>query len=270
MNHLLASLAHHGYVLLFAVVLAEAVGLPAPAALALMAGGAAAAGGTLSPAAVLAVALVAMLVGDSLLFVLGGYMGWGLLGVLCQVSANPESCILRSAESFYKRGKTTLIVAKFIPGVNSMAPPLAGSMKMRPLQFLQLDFVGALLYVGAYIAVGFLFHDFVASITRGLHAASHIMTEVLAAAVIGYIIYKIFLFRKHKVYRVLPRVQVEELARKLAAEGKENIQLVDVRSHGYYDAGTMRIKGSLRIEPNHLSEEVKSLPRDKDIYLYCT
>ncbi len=270
MNHLLASLAHHGYVLVFVVVLAEALGLPAPAALALMAGGAAAAAGTLSLSAVLAVALVAMMLGDSILFVLGGYMGWGLLGVLCQVSANPESCILRSAESFYKRGKTTLIVAKFIPGVNSMAPPLAGSMKMRPLQFLQLDLAGALLYVIGYIGVGFLFHNFLASLTRGLNVASHIMAELLAAAVIGYIVYKVLLFRKHKVYRVLPRVQVEELARKLASEEKKNIQLVDVRSHGYYDADTMRIQGSLRLEPNHLSEEVKGLPKDKDIYLYCT
>ena len=84
MNHLLSSLAHHGYILVFVVVLAEAIGLPAPAALALMAGGAAAAAGTLSPAAVLAMALVAMMLGDSLLFLLGGYMGWALLGVLCQ------------------------------------------------------------------------------------------------------------------------------------------------------------------------------------------
>src|SRR5690242_19519954 len=116
MNHLLATLAQHGYLLVFVVVLAEAIGLPAPAAVALMAGGAAAAAHTLSPSAVFAVALAAMLLGDSLLFVLGGRMGWGLLGVLCQVSANPESCILRSAESFYKRGKATLIFAKFIPG----------------------------------------------------------------------------------------------------------------------------------------------------------
>jgi len=70
----------------------------------------------------------------------------------CRCGGEPESCILRSAESFYKRGKTTLIVAKFIPGVNSMAPPLAGSMKMRPLQFLQLDSAGAAALCGAYIA----------------------------------------------------------------------------------------------------------------------
>ncbi len=270
MNHLLTTLAHHGYLLVFAVVLAEAIGLPVPAAMALLAAGAASAAGSLSLPAVLGVASLAMLLGDSLLFVLGAYTGWGLLGVLCQVSANPESCILRSAESFYKRGKTTLIVAKFIPGINSMAPPLAGSMKMRPLQFLQLDAVGAFLYIGAYTAVGFLFHDFLAAITRGLHAATHIITGLLIAAVAGYVVYKIWQLRKHRVYRVIPRVQVKELAHKLASEEKENIQVIDVRSHGYYDSGTMRIQGSLRLEPNHLSEEVNILPKGKDIYLYCT
>ena len=71
------------------------------------------------------------------------------------------------------------------------------------------------------------------------------------------------------MYRVVPRVQVEELARKLAEE-KENILLVDVRSHGYYDADAARIKGSIRLEPNNLAEEVKTMPREKNIYLYCT
>ena len=159
MNHLLASLAHHGYVLVFVVVLTEAMGLPVPASLALIAGGAAAATGSLSLVVVLACALAGMLIGDTLLFVAGGYVGWGS-GDLCRVSANPESCILRSAESFYKRGKTTLLFAKFIPGINSMAPPLAGSMKMPALQFLRLDVLGALLYVSAYIAVGFVFRIF--------------------------------------------------------------------------------------------------------------
>jgi rhodanese-related sulfurtransferase len=45
---------------------------------------------------------------------------------------------------------------------------------------------------------------------------------------------------------------------------------VDVRSHGYYDAGAARIKGSIRLEPNNLTEELKTLPKDKDIYVYCT
>src|SRR5712691_8581827 len=134
MNDLLALIAGHGYLAIFLIVLAEAVGLPMPAALALVAGGAAAASHVLRLPAVFGVAVAAMLLGDSLLFVMGRHMGWGLLGILCKISANPETCILRSAESFYKRGRITLVIAKFIPGINTMAPPLAGSMKMRPQQ----------------------------------------------------------------------------------------------------------------------------------------
>jgi len=270
MNHLLALIAHHGYLLLFLVVLAEALGLPAPAAVALVGAGAAAASHTLRAPGVLLLALAAMMLGDCLLYIFGRYTGWALLGFLCRISANPESCIMRSAESFYKRGKVTLLVAKFIPGINTMAAPLAGSMKMRPQQFLRLDLAGASLYVAAYAALGFLFHDFLAAITRGFQAASRIMAEVLLAALAAYVIYKIVMYRKHKDYRVVPRVQVEELARKLASEQKDQIVLVDVRSHGYYDAGASRIKGSIRLEPNLFASEIHALPKDKDIYLYCT
>jgi len=270
MNHLISVISHHGYVLIFLVVLAEAIGLPAPAALALVGGGADVAAGTLSGPAVLLLALTAMMLGDTMLYVLGRYMGWALLGLLCKLSANPESCILRSAEAFYKRGKITLVIAKFIPGVNSMAPPLAGSMKMRPRQFFQLDLAGASLYVLAYSALGFLFRNFLAAITRGFQAASHIVAEVMFVAVLGYIVYKIAQFQRRKADRAVPRVQVAELARKLASEEKEDLLIIDVRSHGYYDEQAMRIKGSLRLEPNNLSEEAKTFPKDKNIYLYCT
>jgi membrane protein DedA with SNARE-associated domain len=270
MNDLFSLVAHHGYALIFLVVLAEALGLPVPAALALVAGGAAAAAHVLSAPKLLILALAGMMFGDSVLFILGRYMGWGLLGFLCRVSANPESCILRSAESFYKRGKVTLVIAKFIPGVNTMAPPLAGSMKMRPQQFLQLDLAGVSLYILAYGGLGFVSRDFLAAVTHGLQAASHVFGEVLGLAAVAYIAYRVWLYQKNKVYRVVPRVQVEELARNLQSEEQHEILIVDVRSHGYYDANAERIKGSIRIEPNHLYEEVKDLPKDKNIYLYCT
>ena len=210
-----------------------------------------------------------MILGDTLLFFAGAYMGWGLLGALCRVSMNPETCILRSAESFYKRGKVTLLFAKFVPGVNTMAPPLAGSMKMRFAQFFQLDALGAILYILAYGTVGFLFRDFLMALTRGFQAAEHVFGEVLLAAAIAYIAYRVWIFRRNKVYRVVPRIQVQDLAQKLAKD-EGNILLVDVRSHGYYDSGAERIRGSVRLEPNNLAEELKHLTKDKHIYLYCT
>ena len=133
-----------------------------------------------------------MLLDDSLLYVLGSHIGWSLLGFLCKVSANPETCILRSAESFYKRVRTTLLVAKFIPGVNTMAPPLAGSMKMPFVQFRGLDLAGASFHALAYGAIGFLFRDFVAAITRGFQAAGYVVETVVIAAGIAFVAYRVF------------------------------------------------------------------------------
>ncbi len=270
MEALLSAIGRHGYILIFFIVLAESLGMPVPAALALVAGGAAAAAGLLHLTTLLLLAVAAMILGDSLLFVMGRYMGWALLGFLCKLSVNPETCILRSAESFYKRGKATLLFAKFIPGINTMAPPLAGSMKMRPDIFLRFDLAGASLYAIVYIAVGYLFRDVLASVAHGFQTAGRAVESVTVIALIGYAGYRVWLYRKHAVYRVVPRVQVEELARRLASEDKEKILLMDVRSHGYYDAGAARIRGSIRMEPNNLAEEVKTLPKDKDIYVYCT
>jgi membrane protein DedA with SNARE-associated domain len=268
-SDLFLQIERHGYAVIFVIVFAEAIGLPMPAAIALVGGGAAVAAKLLNGPALLALAICGMLLGDTLLFVLGRYMGWTLLGLLCRLSMNPEACILNSAESFYKRGKTTLVIAKFIPGVNTMSPPLAGSMRMRPTQFLRFDLAGALLYILAYGMLGYLGRDFLNKISSGFKTAGHAVTEVLALAFVVYIIYRFLLYYKNREYRVVPRVQVEELARKLAEEG-DKVTIVDVRSHGYYDAGVQRIKGSVRIEPNNLEEELKHLSKDKEIYLYCT
>lgn len=270
MTDVLTLISRHGYLLVFVMVLAEALGFPVPAAIALLAAGAAVGAHMLSGPTVWALALAAMLLGDLTLFVLGKRSGWALLGFLCRVSVNPETCILRSAESFYKRGKTTLIFAKFLPGVNTMAPPLAGSMRMPVGQFLRFDVLGAMLYVSTYLMVGFLGRNFLRSITRGVQTAGHAVGEVLLGAVVAYIAYRLWVYARHRQYRVVPRVQVEELIRRLRQEEGESILVADVRSHGYYDAEASRIKGSIRLEPNNLEAELQKMPKDKDIYLYCT
>ena len=101
-------------------------------------------------------------------------------------------------------------------------------------------------------------------------AKPHAIEELLLLGLIVYAAYRIWLVRKNRVYRVVPRVQVQEIIEKLASEEADKVLLVDVRSHGYYDADTARIKGSIRIEPNNLEAELKKLPPDKDVYLYCT
>jgi membrane protein DedA with SNARE-associated domain len=270
MNDLLSLISHHGYLFLAVLCFAEAVGFPLPAALAILTAGAVAAYGGLHFYLVFGIALVALVAGDVLLYFMGRISGWALLGFLCRLSANPETCILRSAEYFYRRGKQTLLFAKFIPGINTMSPPLAGSMKMRLGDFLQFDALGAVLYVGAYSMAGYLFSDALRAITRGLRSASFAAEIILGIGLAAYVAYRIWVYRKYRLLDVIPRVQVEELARRVASDAAERLLIADVRSHGYYDADSERIAGSIRIEPNNLIEEVKNLPKDREIYLYCT
>ena len=270
MNDLLSLISHHGYLLLAIVCFAEAVGLPLPAALAILTAGAVAAYGDLHLYLVFGIAVLSLLSGDVVLYFMGRVSGWTLLGFLCRLSANPETCILRSAEYFYRRGKQTLLFAKFIPGINAMSPPLAGSMKMRLGDFLQYDSLGAALYVGAYSVAGYLFSDALRAITRGLRSASFAAEVIFGVGLVAYAVYRIWVYRKYRLLDVVPRIPAEELARKLASDAAQNMLIADVRSHGYYDADSERIAGSIRIEPNNLIEEVKNLPKDREIYLYCT
>jgi len=270
MNDLLSLISHHGYLLLAIVCFAEAVGLPLPAALAILTAGAVAAYGDLHLYLVFGIAVLSLLSGDVVLYFMGRVSGWTLLGFLCRLSANPETCILRSAEYFYRRGKQTLLFAKFIPGINAMSPPLAGSMKMRLGDFLQYDSLGAALYVGAYSVAGYLFSDALRAITRGLRSAGFAAEVIFGVGLVAYAVYRIWVYRKYRLLDVVPRIPAEELARKLASDAAQNMLIADVRSHGYYDADSERIAGSIRIEPNNLIEEVKNLPKDREIYLYCT
>lgn len=270
MNDLLSLISHHGYLFLAVVCFAEAVGLPLPAALAILTAGAVAAYGGLHFYLVLGLGVIAMIGGDVVLYFAGRVSGWALLGLLCRLSANPETCILRSAEYFYRRGKQTLLFAKFIPGINTMSPPLAGSMKMRLGDFLQFDALGAVFYVGTYAVMGYLFSDALRAITRGLRSAGFAAEAIFGIGLAAYVVYRVWVYRKYRLLDVIPRIAAEELARRLASDAAQNMLVADVRSHGYYDADSERIAGSIRIEPNHLVEEVKNLPRDREIYLYCT
>ena len=261
-----SAIAQHGYVILSVLVFLDALGLPVPAAVALLVAGALAARGVLQLQYLLGVSVLAMLAGDTLLYLLGRYTGWWLLGVLCRISLNPESCILRSADSFYRRGRQLLVYSKFLPGINTMAPPLAGSMNMSLAQFLILDLAGTVLYVGAYFAVGFLFSDALGAMVHGYQAAGRILGAIILALVAAYLLYLLWLWLKQ---RGLPPVTLADPAEaERASQG--GAVIYDVRSHGYFDSKATRIRGSRRLDPNALNQPDTKLPGEPAIYLYCT
>jgi|KBSMisStandDraft_5_1062788.scaffolds.fasta_scaffold124672_2 membrane protein DedA with SNARE-associated domain/rhodanese-related sulfurtransferase len=267
MESFLTGLAEHGYGILFAAVFLEAIGLPVPAALALLLAGGASARGSLHTGLALGSALSAMILGDTLMFLMGRYTGWWLLGLLCRVSLNSESCILRSADSFYRRGRILLLFAKFVPGINAMAPPLAGSMNMRLVQFFGLDLVGASLYIGAYFSVGFVFSGALDAITKNYVAFGRGLTWLLILLLASYLGYQVWMWRRARALRTVPFVSPAEAARALSAEGA---LIYDVRSHGYYDRKAMRAQGSKRLEPNGINQVELEIPAGTPVYLYCT
>lgn len=265
MESLAIAIAQHGYSLLFSIVLLEAIGFPIPAALAILTAGAASVHGPLNPALSLGTALAALMLGDNILFLLGRYTGWWLLRVLCRLSLNPDSCILTSADVFYKRGRLVLLFAKFVPGVNTMAAPLAGSMNMRLWQFFRFDLGGALLYALAYWGAGFLFSDLLRVMTQSYVQFGHYLGWTLAVLFAGYLGYRCYL-----VLRERRRTPVSGMHPLEVAGSLDDVVIFDVRSHGYYEKSAMRIRGSGRLEPNALGQALVGLPRDKKIVVYCT
>jgi len=261
-------LAGHGYSILFLIVFLEAVGLPIPAAIALLVGGAAAARGALSPAIALSGEIGSMLCADVLMFQLGRRTGWGLLALLCRLSLNPESCILRSADAFHRRGRTLLLFAKFIPGINTMAPPLAGSMKMRFLEFFRLDICGVALYISSYFTAGYIFSDILGSLVRGYQTMGSVLLNVFLVGGTLYLAFQIRMWIKARALRTVPSVSPAEAMRDLES-GRAIVY--DVRSHGYYDRNAVRIQGSRRLDPNALHRcHLNELPPGQQVYLYCT
>jgi membrane protein DedA with SNARE-associated domain/rhodanese-related sulfurtransferase len=267
MESWIARIAEHGYLILFAIAFLETFGLPIPAALALLVAGAASARGLLNPWLTVGGAITAIATGDTLMFLLGRHTGWWLLSLLCRLSLNPESCILRSADAFYRRGRTLLVIAKFLPGINTMAPPLAGSMNMRYLQFVRLDGAGAALYAGAYFTVGFLFSDALGKLTRGYQTFGHIAAWVIGVAVVAYLAVRVWTWRKARALREAPFVEPAAAALELAGG---TAVVYDVRSHGYYEPKAMRIEGSRRLDPNALNQVEHDFPLDQQVYVYCT
>jgi membrane protein DedA with SNARE-associated domain/rhodanese-related sulfurtransferase len=273
--NLLSVIGHHGYAVTAGVMLAGACGLPLPLSVVLLTAGAAAHGGSLSLGAVIACAGVAALTGDTLMYFGGRKTGWWLLAGLCRVSMNPDTCIFGSARSFYKRGAKTLLFAKFVPGLATVAAPLAGSLNMRLRRFLMLDGCGVLLYVTAWTSAGFVLARFLREAIGWIESVGHVTAGLLMAIVMIYVAWLGWSWLRDTRFSAVERVEAKDLFERLRTATHDRLVIIaDVRSHGYYDPGMQRIKNSIRVEPGKLKEELEALREfmqpECEIYLYCS
>jgi membrane protein DedA with SNARE-associated domain len=266
MSHALEFLAHHGYSLVFAVILAQQAGLPLPGAPVLLAAGALARTGQLHAVPAVALAVIAATVGHAGWFFAGRLRGGRVLRLLCEISLEPDTCVRRTQQLFADRGALTLIAAPWIPGLGGVAPPLAGMSRMGLARFLALDGLGSLLWVSVYVAAGFVFGDQIEVI---LAWASRLGGWFVVAGVFALALYAAIKYReRRKVLRdlALSRITAPEL-KELIDRGAE-ILIVDVRHAVEHAAGTL--PGALALSFEDLEKRAHALPRDRDVVLYCS
>ncbi len=265
-------LIRHGYAVLFAWVLLDQGGLPIPAVPVLLAAGAIAATGRMHLALILGTAMAASLVSDVCWYGLGRRRGTGILNLLCRISLEPDSCVRRTEELFARRGLLSLLVAKFIPGLSTIAAPLAGIIRMPLGRFVLFDGLGALLWITTFVAMGMLFGGrlewlIVSMRTMGIWLLATLV-GVLLAGLGAYLLWKI-LARLRFLRRLRgARISPEELKRKI--ESGEDLLIVDLRHPLEFDADPVLIPGAVRWNAEEVAQRRVRLPPNKEIILYCS
>jgi membrane protein DedA with SNARE-associated domain len=187
MLHLIQFLLRHGYALLFGLVFAEQAGLPIPALPALLAMGALIGRGHFAPAPTLALAATAAVMADLLWYALGVYRGNAVLGFVCRISLEPDTCVRRTSEMFGRLGMKALLFAKFVPGLSTAAPPLAGMTRVAVWRFLVWDLAGSLVWAGAFLGAGVAFSSEIERIAEWALRLGSWLLVLLLLGLAGYI-----------------------------------------------------------------------------------
>lgn len=268
MDESIQFLVRHGYSVLFVWVFAEQIGLPLPAIPFLLAAGALAGAGRLNFAITIGVAVLASLVSDIIWYHIGSRRGSRVLQLLCRISLEPDSCVRRTEEVFARHGAPSLLVAKFIPGLSTAAPPLAGIVRMRMPRFLLFDGLGALLWAGAFAGLGYLFIEQLGHVAASALRLGTWLVVVLVGSLAAYILWKYFQRQRFLRQLRIARISPEELKQKLDAG--EDVVIVDLRHSLDFQAEPDTIPGALRLPAEELERRHHEIPTDRDVVLYCT
>jgi membrane protein DedA with SNARE-associated domain/rhodanese-related sulfurtransferase len=258
----------YGYLLIFAWVGAEQMGIPLPAAPVLLAAGALTAEHELSFALALLAGLTASLAADSAWFVIGRRYGHHVLRLLCKLSLEPAVCVRRAQDLLGRRRDATLIVAKFVPGLAILISPVAAQTGMRYGRFLFFDGIGSALWVGALLAAGRFFGDLLLRDPSLLNWAGRFSGALLVLGVLGFLTVRLIRRRWMTGALVAVRMEPEELKRKLDAG--ETVFIVDLRHPLELLTDPFILPGALHLSPDALAARSHEIPRDREIVLYCT
>ncbi len=267
MDEISAFLIQYGGMVLFAVVFAEQIGLPIPAVPILLAAGALAGAGKLNLAAAVTLSVVACLAGDLIWYELGRHRGRHALNLLCRISLEPDSCVRRTENFFTRHGIRALIMAKFIPGLSTITPALAGLFGVGMKRFVFYNGLGALLWTVAFIGPGFLFSAQLEQIAGHTAHFGSWLVFLLGGGLGAYILYK-YLHRQWLLRELrIARISVDEL-KQMMDESRDPL-IVDLRGALDHQADPYTIPGALRMTAEDLEHRHHDIPRHRDVILFC-
>lgn len=267
MKEIAQFLIEQGYIVLFLWVFFAQLGFPIPIVPMLLAGGALAGIGKLNAPLVLGIAFIAALLSDQFWYQVGLRRGSRVLPLLCRIALDPDSCVRRTKEIFARYGPRALLFAKFIPGIATVASPLAGIFHLHPLRFLLLDGLGTFIWVGVLVFLGYKFGYEIKDLTVRTSGLGPWVVMVVPLSLVTYVIWK-YIQRKRFLDRLaIARVTPEEVKEKLDAG--ENLLILDLRHAVEFEVEPQTIPGALHLSIEELKKHHQKIPRDREIILFC-
>jgi membrane protein DedA with SNARE-associated domain/rhodanese-related sulfurtransferase len=267
----MAQLSHlihtYGVLIVFGTVLLEQIGLPIPAFPVLIIAGALAVDKGANWPLYLTASVAACLLSDYFWFCAGRYYGKRILRLLCKISLSPDSCVSQTEDNFSRWGAKSLVVAKFIPGFNTIAPPLAGAMGTATRQFLWLSVAGGLLWSGVGMGLGAWFHGSVDDVIGWFETLGSTALMVVGALLALFVLLKYIERRRNLGAADVPRIDTDEL--KALLEAGHDPLIVDARS---VTARKLEqgVPGALVYGDHVPARLMASLDRDRHIVVYCS
>jgi membrane protein DedA with SNARE-associated domain len=268
LNHASGWLLQHGYSLLVGGVLIETLGAPIPAAPLLLAIGALASAGKFSFLLSITLAALAALAADLVWFRLGQTRGESILGFLCRLSLEPDTCVRLTHQTFDRYGQTSLLFCKFVPGLSTVATPLAGSSGISVWRFMAFDLAGALLWSSVYITLGGIFHRELERVLAFLSDFGWWMFVLLASPLAGWLLWK---YVKRRLW--LASVEVERITPETVLEmfaGEIPPLLIDLRSARAIERSGLKAAGALVLAPEQIDVHIRDLPPGAHLIFYCS
>lgn len=267
-HQIIALIAQYGLLLVFFNVLVEQAGMPVPAIPTMIVAGALSANGKLPLAGVVLAAVLACLLSDLLWYWAGRRFGSGVMRTICRISLSPDSCVKQSELRFQRWRGRVLLIAKFVPGLSTVAPPLVGAMGLRAGTFVLLDGLGSLLWVGVAVGLGYAFAAQIDDLLAAMASAGTVALELLLGLLALYITAKWWQRRRLLVALRMARITVDELNQSIA-DG-QNPVVVDVRSQAARLLDTRIIPGALMADLDGVAQALQDISPDRELVIYCS